>query len=195
MKRPNAPLGDGKSGQKRRKPSPKLPSRPVVDSTALKSRARQLASTLEDERRHAAWLNGFRFSAFSLIMAGVLIVGVLSLVPRIQELVIQRQQIDALQSDISSMQADITAKQSERLQWNDKTYIETQARERLYFVRPGDVSYLVINDLTPADLTLEHTAMATDTVQRTQSQWLGTLLGSVWSAGNATVVPATEGAQ
>ena len=34
----------------------------------------------------------------------------------------------------------------ERERWNDETFIVTQARERLYYVMPGEVSYLVIDD-------------------------------------------------
>ena len=36
----------------------------------------------------------------------------------------------------------------ERERWNDETFIMTQARERLYYVMPGEVSYLVIDDRT-----------------------------------------------
>lgn len=184
MKRPTTPAAP------RTSTAPKVvaaePTSPV-DRDTIQSKAQQLAQKLADERRHAAWLNGFRFSAFSLVMAGVLVVGVLSLIPRIQELVTQRQQIAALEADIAATKADITAKEAERQQWNDETFIETQARERLYFVQPGDVSYLVINDLTAAQLTQPAAATATTTVEQTQGSWLGTLLGSVWSAGNSPV--------
>lgn len=151
----------------------------------MQSKAQQLAAKLADERRHAAWLSGFRFSAFSLIMAGVLSVGILSMIPRIQEIVTQRQQIDALNAEIAAAKADIAAKENERQQWNDRAFIETQARERLYYVEPGDISFLVINDLSPGQLTQQTAATATDAVQQTESHWLGNLLGSVWAAGNA----------
>lgn len=158
----------------------------------VQTKAKQLTERLAEERRRAAWLSGFRFSAFSLILAGVLVVGVLSLIPRVQELVSQRQQISALKADIAATQADTQQKQTERQQWSDPTYVETQARERLYFVQPGDVSYLVINDLTPAQLASSTGQQATDTVQQTQGNWLGTLLGSVWTAGN-TPISSTDG--
>lgn len=167
------------------------PISPKLDAEAVKAKAQQMAQKIADERRRATWLSGFRFSAFSLVMAGILVVGVLSLIPRVQELVTQRQQIDALQASISQTQADITAKQAEREQWNDKTYVQTQAREQLYFVEPGDVSYLVINDLKPGELTQAAQSAATSTVQQTQTQWLGTLLNSVWAAGSAQMAPST----
>lgn len=196
MKRPDAPIGQpGVTGDRKLSvnASAKSASAPAasINREQLQSKAQAFAHKLADERRHAAWLNGFRFSAFSLIMAGVLVVGVLSLIPRIQELVSQRQQIQALQADISATKADISAKEAERAQWNDESFIETQARERLYFVQPGDVSYLVINDLTPAQLTAQNAQAATTEVVQAQDSWLGSLLGSVWSAGAATVLPTS----
>ncbi len=38
----------------------------------------------------------------------------------------------------------------ERERWKDPAYITTQARERLYYVKPGEVVYLVDNDLAAA---------------------------------------------
>lgn len=202
MKRPSAPnaasaqpgRGPGKAARPAQSAKPQTSepgsSRSPIDTDALQTKAKQFAQKLADERRHAAWLSGFRFSTFSLIMAGVLIVGVLSLIPRVQELATQRQQIDALKANIAATQADIEAKKVEREQWNDTTFIETQARERLFYVEPGDVSYLVINDLTPAQLASQTQSAVSTEVKQTESQWLGTLLGSVWAAGNAAVTVA-----
>ena len=188
MKRPSVPAGDSSKPQ-RASASPKpVPESADPAATARKERvqgtARQFSARLAEERRRAAWRGGLRFSTFSLVMAGVLVVGVLSLVPRIQELVVQRQQITALNADIAAAQADTKAKQTQRSQYSDPTYVQTQAREQLYFVNPGDVSYLVINDLSPAALTSAGSQQATGSVQQTQSNWMGTLLGSLWVAGN-----------
>jgi hypothetical protein len=35
--------------------------------------------------------------------------------------------------------------QQERLRWDDEVYIRAQARDRLYFVMPGEVSFLVMD--------------------------------------------------
>lgn len=190
MKRPNAPVPVNRvagAGSGTRPGG----TAPQPDRAKVQSKAKALATQLAEQRRRSAWLSGFRFSAFSLIMAGVLTVGVLSLIPRVQELVTQRQQIAALQADIEATKASIAAKEAERKQWNDPNYIATQAREKLYFVKPGDVSYLVINDLTPGQLTQQTGEQATGTLEHTRSQWLGTLLSSVWGAGAAPVTPPT----
>ncbi|WEK62571.1 MAG: septum formation initiator family protein [Candidatus Microbacterium colombiense] len=46
----------------------------------------------------------------------------------------------------------IAALETERERWRDPAYITTQARERLYYVKPGEVVYLIDNDLDPAAL-------------------------------------------
>ncbi|HLP23929.1 MAG TPA: septum formation initiator family protein [Microbacteriaceae bacterium] len=200
MKRPSAPaprkrtVAPSAPSAASGREAAKRPASPTIRSE-VQSKARVVAEQLATQRRRAAWLNGFRFSAFSLVMAGILTIGVLSLIPRIQELVVQRQQIAALQSDINQAKATMAAQEAERQQWNDPTFIETQARERLYFVQPGDVSYLVINDLTPGQLTLPSAHEATGAVEQTQSHWLGNLLSSVWGAGAAPVAPSTAPSQ
>jgi hypothetical protein len=35
--------------------------------------------------------------------------------------------------------------EAERLRWDDEVYIRAQARDRLYFVMPGEVSFLVMD--------------------------------------------------
>ena len=40
--------------------------------------------------------------------------------------------------------------EAQRDRWTDPAYITTQARERLYYVKPGEVVYLVDDDLPPA---------------------------------------------
>jgi hypothetical protein len=48
------------------------------------------------------------------------------------------QSIDLAEEAVSQMQA-------ERDRWQDPVYIRSQARDRLYYVLPGEVSYLVMN--------------------------------------------------
>lgn len=189
MKRPDvsataspASLKSSKSAKKRTKPQ---------------GRATPSASEGQsDTERRSSWLAGFQFSTFTLVMAGVLIIGVVSLIPRIQEVVSQRNQIASLENEIQVTQQQIEDMKAERLQWNDTTFITSQARERLFFVMPGEVSYLVINDLSASDLASER-ATISDEVQLTRSDWMENVLGSVWSAGLAHTVTSqpVEGAQ
>ena len=64
------------------------------------------------------------------------------------------------------------------------TFIVTQARERLYYVLPGEVSYLVIDDRSDADKTEAEHAVSAD-VTEAEHDWLSSLLDSVMTAGLA----------
>ncbi|MDQ1581444.1 MAG: hypothetical protein QOD05_2219, partial [Microbacteriaceae bacterium] len=53
---------------------------------------------------------------------------------------------------------------------------------RLYYVMPGEVSYLVIDDRAPAAKAVDQTPVSTK-IQTTHTDWLGSLFGSVMTAG------------
>lgn len=132
----------------------------------------------------AGWLSGIRFSGFSLIMMGVLVLAVVVLAPTIAAFAHQRQQIAELRAAVSAQEEEVQRLRDERERWNDETFITTQARERLYYVMPGEVSYLVIDDRTEAakaDATAEVSAEVTES----KGDWMRTLLDSVMTAGLA----------
>lgn len=140
----------------------------------------------------AGWLRGIRFSGFSLIMMGILVLAVVVLAPSIAAFAQQRQQIAELRAAVSAQEEEVQRLRDERERWNDETFIVTQARERLYYVMPGEVSYLVIDDRaagTAADAATEVSAEVTET----KGDWMRTLLDSVMTAGLAPAAtdPAT----
>lgn len=141
------------------------------------------------EAARAGWLSGIRFSGFSLIMMGVLVLAVVVLAPTIAAFAAQRQQIAELRAAVSEQEDEVQRLRDERERWNDETFIMTQARERLYYVMPGEVSYLVIDDRTEAakaDAAAEVSAEVTES----KGDWMRTLLDSVMTAGLAPA-PAT----
>ena len=81
-------------------------------------------------------------------MMGVLVLAVVVLAPTIAAFAQQRQQIAELRAAVSQQEDEVQRLRDERERWNDETFIMTQARERLYYVMPGEVSYLVIDDRT-----------------------------------------------
>ncbi|MBM7505409.1 septum formation initiator family protein [Agromyces aurantiacus] len=155
-------------------------AKPKADPAAAKARAprqsiRQVAST---------WLAGIRFSGFSIIMMGVLVLAVVVLAPSIAEYAKQRQQIAELKAEVARQEAAVAELAQERERWNDETFIVTQARERLYYVRPGEVSYLVIDDRTvPSSSTADASVSAEVTELR--GDWMQTMLTSMMTAGLA----------
>jgi hypothetical protein len=85
----------------------------------------------------------------------------------------------------------ITALQKERDRWNDPAYITTQARERHYYVKPGEVVYLIDDDLDPAALPQEQGPVS-DTLEETPSDWMHQLLRTLTSAGLSDTAAVTR---
>lgn len=140
----------------------------------------------------SGWLSGIRFSGFSLIMMGVLVLAVVVLAPTIAAFAQQRQQIAELRAAVSAQEEEVQRLRDERERWNDDTFIVTQARERLYYVMPGEVSYLVIDDRTAA-AKADATAEVSADVTESKGDWMTTLLDSVFTAGLAPdAVPPTD---
>lgn len=137
-----------------------------------------------DERRVDVreWASGIRLSAFSVIMLSLVVLGAWVLVPTLGTYIDQRQKIGALEHSIQVSEDEITALQKERERWNDPAYITTQARERLYYVKPGEVVYLIDNDLDPAALPQEQGPVS-DTLEEKPSDWMPQLLRTLTSAG------------
>ena len=132
----------------------------------------------------SGWLSGIRFSGFSLIMMGVLVLAVVVLAPTIAAFAQQRQQIAELRAAVSQQEDEVQRLRDERERWNDETFIVTQARERLYYVMPGEVSYLVIDDRTEAAKADAAAAVSAE-VTESKGDWMRTLLDSVMTAGLA----------
>lgn len=132
------------------------------------------------------WLGGIRLSSFMVIMLSLVVLAAFVLVPTLGTYVDQRQQIAALADAIQVSKDDVADLQAQRDRWADPAYITTQARERLYYVKPGEVVYLVDNDLDAAALPQEP-APVSDVAQAARSDWMTQLVRSVTAAGVAAV--------
>lgn len=140
----------------------------------------------------AVWLRGIRFSGFSLLMMGLLVLGVVVLAPNISAFVEQRQQIADLNAQLTEDGDTVERLTAERERWNDKTFIMTQARERFFYVKPGEVSFLVINDLDAAALA-DVDEPVSDQLTTTDTDWTEALLASLLSSAYAEEVTTPEG--
>jgi cell division protein FtsB len=139
------------------------------------------------------WLGGIRMSGFMVIMLGLVVMAAFVLVPTIGLYLDQRQQIAALEAAVEVSRDDVAALEAQRVRWADPAYITTQARERLYYVKPGEVIYLVDNDLPP-ELAPQDQDSVSDELETTRTDWMSQLVRSVTEAGLAqTVTPVTIG--
>ncbi|CAH0197021.1 septum formation initiator family protein [Microbacterium sp. Bi128] len=138
------------------------------------------------------WLGGLRISGFVVIMLGLVVLGTFVLVPTVGTYMDQRQQIQALQSAVALSQSEVADLQSQRERWSDPAYITTQARERLYYTLPGEVVYLIDDDLPASEAPQEQQDVSAD-VGQTRTDWMSQLVRSVTSAGAAQVVAPAIG--
>jgi len=136
------------------------------------------------------WTGGIRLSAFAVIMLSLVVLGTWVLVPSIGTYIDQRQKIAALEQSVQLTKDEIAALEQERSRWDDPAYITTQARERLYYVKPGAVVYLVDNDLDPADIPPEQHEVS-DEIRERPSDWMPQLLRSITGAGLAKTAVET----
>ncbi|GAA3019203.1 hypothetical protein GCM10010462_01320 [Microbacterium dextranolyticum] len=140
------------------------------------------------------WAGGIRFSAFTAIMLGLVVLAVFVLVPTVGTYVSQRQQIAALEQSVTLTTAQVAALQQQKERWNDPAFITSQARARLYYKRPDEIVYLVDNDL-PASAIPQNEAPVSKDVEVTRSDWMAQLVRSVTGAGltQTATVPDAPG--
>jgi cell division protein FtsB len=129
-------------------------------------------------------MGGIRVSAFALIMLGLVVLAACVLVPSVSTYLDQRAQIAALEESVRVGQEEVDALSAERDQWRDPAFIMTQARERLYYVRPGEVVYLIDDDLPASSLPDDPAAVSSD-VERTRTDWMSQFVRSVVTSGSA----------
>ena len=159
----------------------------MADKTASPARGRRTRDARHVDVRQ--WLGGIRLSGFMVIMLGLVVLAAFVLVPTIGTYVAQRQQVAALERAVELSREQVTALEEQRERWRDPAYITTQARERLYYVKPGEVVYLVDNDLPAEQLPHDLPAVSSD-VQQTQTDWMSQFVRTLTEAGLAQTVTA-----
>jgi len=140
--------------------------------------ARELVST---------WASSLHMSGASLLVLGLIVFGIIVLSNPLRTLIDQRQQVADLQAQLEEKNTELDALATQRARWNDPAYIRAQARDRLFYVMPGETSYLVINDVTNEKDRVR--AVSAD-LTHTDVDWIRGLLSSVVVAGLSDPTPA-----
>lgn len=161
------------------------PSRTPNSQTTDPSRERRAVDVRE-------WAGGIRFSAFTAIMLGLVVLAVFVLVPTVGTYLSQQQQITALEHSVQLTTDEVAALEQQKQRWADPAYVASQARARLYYMLPGEVVYLVDDDLPPASIPLDQQPVSDD-VQETRSDWMAQLVRSVTAAGLTQTAVAPDG--
>jgi cell division protein FtsB len=126
-------------------------------------------------------------SGFAVMILGLVIAGVVILAPSLRILAEQQQEIAELRQALEIAQQEVVDLEEQRERWSDPAFIETQARERLMFVYPGDITYLVIDDLDD-EVDEDDVTISSDIVQ-SASDWRSSLLASYLVAATTSRVP------
>ena len=79
------------------------------------------------------------------VLTALLLVVALMLLPAFKNLFDQHSRIVSLEDQIKANQQLVAKLQGEVDRWTDPAYVRAQARERLYFVMPGEVGYIVLD--------------------------------------------------
>lgn len=84
-------------------------------------------------------LTGRAFTLFALVAVIIVTVAIPA-----QQLIEQRSRLDALRLQIAANEKLIAQLQAEVDRWSDPAYVKAQARERLHYVLPGEIGYVVL---------------------------------------------------
>ncbi len=145
----------------------------VPPRAAVKDAAR--SATVE------SWLRSIHLSGFSILVLGILILAIFVLAPSVRTLVEQRQQIADLQASLEEQKQTVEDLTEQRARWDDPAYIKAQARDRLFYVMPGEYPYLIIDDVAAGDAA--DPKPASTGIEETKVDWASSLLSSFFAAG------------
>ncbi|WP_431795427.1 FtsB family cell division protein [Microbacterium enclense] len=189
MDRPTLPTPRGRADPPAPSSEKSRRSRPAREPAARSASPGRPGPRRVDVRE---WLGGLRISGFVVIMLGLVVLGTFVLVPTVGTYMDQRQQIQALRTAVALSESEVADLQSQRERWSDPAYITTQARERLFYTMPGEVVYLIDDDL-PASEALQEQQDVSQDVGQTRTDWMSQLVRSVAAAGAAQVAVPTLG--
>jgi cell division protein FtsB len=130
------------------------------------------------------WLSNIRLSGFTIMILGLVVLGVIVLAPSLKLLIQQRAQIAVLEKSVEAQKHQVSSLKGQVARWDDPAYIEAQARNRLLFVFPGEYSYLVIPE-AGAQLGTT-TAPISKHIETTKIDWVQSLTSSLLKAGLST---------
>ena len=134
------------------------------------------------------WFRNLQISGFTVTVLLLIVGALIVLAPSLRILVEQQQEIAALEQRVEQQQAVVDELQTDIDRWKDPAYIEAQARDRLLYVYPGDITYLIVDDGMTVD---EEGADVSTEIQTTRIDWTRALLSSIVTAG-LTDLPADQ---
>ncbi|MDQ1293173.1 MAG: hypothetical protein QG608_1054 [Actinomycetota bacterium] len=122
------------------------------------------------------------------VLAGTLVVLSLLLAPYVKQWIAQRSQIEEKEAEVAALREEVDELAQRRDRWKDNRFVETQARERLHFVRPGETGYVALDAAGAgrgAAVDPRHQAALTAGAERDAGvPWYGSVWQSLRIAGD-----------
>ncbi|WP_445444296.1 FtsB family cell division protein [Clavibacter sp. km3a] len=159
---------------------------------APRPRTERVPVTLpEDDAPAGNWLRSMRFSGFSAMVLVLLVLTVVVLAPGLRIYLEQRQQLSSLQSAVDAQKGTIAQLQDQRARYDDPAFLKAQVRDRLFYVMPGETSYLVrgLPDTRGDATATADGAPISDDLQETKRDWVQSLLGSALTSALSDTPP------
>ena len=175
-----------------RRPVSKPASRkPALKRPAKATKGASRVSSLSQDTRN--WIAS-NFEAKNAVLLVMIVIGVVSIAPNVQTFFSYRQQIADMQAQVDAAKKEVADMNIERKRWDDPVYVRSQARQRLYYVLPGEVSYLVMDagSVNTSDKSgtvgamlaeRRNTAVISSSIRTTSENWVDDIMGSVIRAG------------
>ena len=156
----------------------------MAERRARRPRKVRVPVAMPDGSAPERWLSNIRLSSFTIMMLGLLVLGVIVLAPSLKLLIQQRTEIANLQKSVAAQKHHVSSLRGQVARWDDPAYIEAQARNRLLFVFPGEYSYLVIPE--SGNQLGTSTAPISKHIQTTKIDWVQALTSSLLKSGLST---------
>lgn len=134
----------------------------------------------------AAWAASLRFSGFTVLVVVLVVAGGIIIGPSLSTYVQQRREISELRESVRQSREAVNDVDAERVKWKDPAYVRAQARDRLFYVMPGEIQLSVIDDVV---LPIESDEETSPKLSHIESNWARGLAGSFLSAGTTAAAP------
>lgn len=127
-----------------------------------------------------AWASSLKLSGFTVLVVILAVGGGLIVSPSLSTFVAQQREIAELRRSVAEHREAVDDIDAERVKWKDPVFIRSKARDRLYYVLPGETQLNVIDDIV---MPVESTEETSAKLSRSDSNWARSLAASVVAAG------------
>jgi cell division protein FtsB len=132
--------------------------------------------------------------AQAITLAILAVVAIFSLAPELQTWYTQQVTIADLKRENEATRNSLIQMKDDLKRWDDPAYVRAQARNRLFYVMPGEISFLVLdaNSVNANDTSgtvgaalakARNTDSVTKKISTTKSNWTANLVETVVRAG------------